>query len=458
MRGVITNLVLLLAAQASPQIGTLPLPTATLDVQYCDPAVIRFEARGGFEPYSWSVDATTPLPPGFSLSVDGRLCGIAERVGSTTVIIRVDDANGGFDTNAFVLDVEGVEHRIATFLLVGAAGQPFDEALSSIRGTEPVTWRAIETSPLPDGLSVTTDGRLVGTTEASGWFPLGVVATDARGDETQQAIAIDVRPRPGGPRDGGVRVDDAGTSTASPNPTLSLDRDTGGCGCTTRPPTGSRGVPWLAMLAIVGLALRRRWIVPVVTAWVVLAPAAAEAQTVRIESGELPAATVGVAYEAQLGLQRAEPGAWILELGLLPAGLVLEPDGRIVGTPEQVGRFRLVVQFRANDPSAGRDSDLFELIVRDDGTLRLETNRLPVGQVGAGYDGSTGVEGGVAPYRFEIVSGRTPEGIVASVDAASSRFRFVGQPSAAEFQALLVVAIDAHGRRAIRPYIIVVEE
>jgi hypothetical protein len=63
------------------------------------------------------------------------------------------------------------------------------------------------------------------------------------------------------------------------------------------------------------------------------------------EAETLPSGRVGVAYEAVLGATGGvEPYTWRIVQGTLPAGLLLPPDGRLVGTPQQAGAFRIEVE------------------------------------------------------------------------------------------------------------------
>jgi len=79
-----------------------------------------------------------------------------------------------------------------------------------------------------------------------------------------------------------------------------------------------------------------------------------------IVTAELPGGEEGFAYEAQLeALGGVEPYGWLITAGALPAGLQLGADGRIGGTPSEIGPFPLNVRVvDAGDPPQAAEREL----------------------------------------------------------------------------------------------------
>lgn len=79
------------------------LPQALLGYSYCDGYVKKLEASGGFAPYTWI--ATTPMPPGMTLSSDGEVCGIPLQAGLFAFDVQAEDQNGDRGNARAILEV-----------------------------------------------------------------------------------------------------------------------------------------------------------------------------------------------------------------------------------------------------------------------------------------------------------------------------------------------------------------
>ncbi len=71
-----------------------------------------------------------------------------------------------------------------------AAAYPEVE-LTPPEGTAPFTWQVIS-GAFPDGLSLTTEGRLLGAPMAEGDFPVGILVTDALGLQAEGSVLVQV--------------------------------------------------------------------------------------------------------------------------------------------------------------------------------------------------------------------------------------------------------------------------
>lgn len=242
-------------ANQSVQIVQVALPTAIIGLPYCDPEMIRLEAKNGVPPYRFATIG--PPPPGMHLSADGALCGTPDRVGRHAFTVRAQDQTGLFDTSLFVLTVDdGTELAISTFgLPPGRVGAPFTANLSAIRGTAPYTWRVVDDwGTLPPGIELDGDGTLSGTPAEEGSYAFVVQVEDAALRTDSQPLSIQVEPAPVPATDGG------------------------GCGCDQTGGTAGGSLLWILPVGL--LLLRRRFGPAVIALGILAAPAAARAQFV----------------------------------------------------------------------------------------------------------------------------------------------------------------------------------
>ena len=219
----------------------------SVNVPYCDPSVVTFQAENGSGDLTWSIIGDAP--PGMAMSTAGDFCGTPTQAGRFPFTVRVQDESGLFDTSLFVFVVDnGTDLAISTFSLpVGDQNEAYIDptaegstgfALSAIRGTEPYTWALIDgAGELPTGVTLSEDGILSGTPAESGLFAFLVQVTDAqlRTDTQPLSMQIDAPPEP-------IRNDDSG------------------CSCSASK-ENNMNTPWtsLAILGVIGaFVLRRR--------------------------------------------------------------------------------------------------------------------------------------------------------------------------------------------------------
>jgi MYXO-CTERM domain-containing protein len=243
-------------------LAPVSLPAATLGRSY-QAALL---AVGGAPPYHFS--AVSALPLGLSLAPDGALSGAPELPGTTTLLVRVEDAAGAVASGQALLRVLRPDHRV----LITQSPLPSAQVdadycdaepilLFASGGVPPYRW-SLRSAP-PPGLTLAEDGALCGTPEQAGTFALELGVQDAGGGVDTSLFMLEVLP----------------------------------------------------------------------------------AGAFAIRTTRLPDAPPGVAYAATLEVAAATPPVtWRLELGTLPAGLVLAEDGQLTGTPTEEGRRAFLVQ------------------------------------------------------------------------------------------------------------------
>ena len=129
----------------------------------------------------------------------------------------------------------------------------------------------------------------------------------------------------------------------------------------------------------------------------------------------LPGGTVGQAYSYQIQTSGGTPPVTFEVIsGALPAGLFLDDNGLLSGTPSAVGSssFTVLAADSCTGAPARTDQKSFTLVISDDcPSLHIVTSAtLPAGRVGQAYDQQLETTGGVPPIRFGLVSGSLPPG------------------------------------------------
>jgi hypothetical protein len=153
-------------------------------------------------PFTWSVDAGSSLPPGFTLSsttgTNGTLTGAPTTLGIHSFRVRVTDTAGNWGVHTYslvvppmqiqsVLDDAVVNVAITRPLVVSGAAHSYTVALAP--GI---------TNVLPPGLSMSTDGTITGTPTVSGIFSFAIRITDGDGVTFTRTLTIYVWPAPDG--------------------------------------------------------------------------------------------------------------------------------------------------------------------------------------------------------------------------------------------------------------------
>jgi hypothetical protein len=178
-----------------------PLPAGTEGTSYST----SLAASGGTPPYSnWQVISGSP-PTGLSLDpATGALTGTPAAGTSAaspySFTVQVED-NAGVPVTAsktFSLTVNPAALVITTTspLTAGTVGTPYSATLLASGGTASRTWTlAIGSGPLPDGLSLATDGTLSGTPTTAGTSSFTVEVTDGS-QTTTKAFSLTIAPPP----------------------------------------------------------------------------------------------------------------------------------------------------------------------------------------------------------------------------------------------------------------------
>lgn len=146
--------------------------------------------------------------------------------------------------------------------------------------------------------------------------------------------------------------------------------------------------------------------------------------TPTITTTSLPAGVLRQPYNATLqAVGGFPPYLWMVSSGSLPAGLTLNSNGTITGTPTAKGVSSFTVQ--ATDSQQQVAAANLAITVQQALPLQITTYSLPTGTVGAPYDATLTATGGVPPYTWTVISGSLPAGL-----SLNSNGEITGTPTA----------------------------
>jgi hypothetical protein len=168
----------------------------------------------------------------------------------------------------------------------------------------------------------------------------------------------------------------------------------------------------------------------------------------------LPLGKVGEIYDATLDARGGtEPYTFaVVGGGALPAGLALETNGAISGTPTTPGTATFTAQ--VTDADGAVAMKMLSIAIKPDAAtvLRIVTTTLPNGTEGVAYQASITAEGGAAPYMFSVATGTLPAGIALATDGTLS-----GTPSAAGTSIFTVQVSDGSDQLATAMLTLVID-
>jgi hypothetical protein len=197
---------------------------------------------------------------------------------------------------------------------------------------------------------------------------------------------------------------------------------------------------------------------PVVISQAVSTGAAAVAATLIITTFALPAAQIGMTYNAQIQtLGGTGAITFSLASGTLPPGLGLNPStGAISGVPTANGSFNFTI--RAVDSGNPQQTATQALTLVSLG-LTITTQALPIAEAGGPYNAPVQTVRGTGPLTFSLASGSLPPGlnlnastgVVSGSTATTGFFNFTvgvvdsGNPQQSAAQALTIVVPPSGG-------------
>ena len=170
-----------------------------------------------------------------------------------------------------------------------------------------------------------------------------------------------------------------------------------------------------------------------------------QAAPIVLDPTSLPDATVGTAYEQPLSASGGTgPYSFAVTSGSLPAGMGMDGDGIVDGTPEAPGDFAFTVM--ASDASGQSGEQAYALTVLAP-VIGLTPTAVPDGTVGVPYEVLFSASGGNGPYTFAVTAGALPPGLLLDSDGV-----FHGEPTAPGDYGFTITAIDNFNQTGDQAY------
>ncbi len=191
-----------LSILVNPGINELTFDTESLPDGVVGQAYSRsLKASGGNSPYLWEIKRGA-LPQGLALSQAGAIEGKPQVSGEVEFDIQVSDQSGQSAVRTLSIDVDpSPELTIVspTAPPQAALGVPYSVDFSATAGQQPYKWlkkNKAKFGTLPDGLSLSKEGRLSGTPTREGTFDFTIMVKDAGGKRATRPLTIEVGPPP----------------------------------------------------------------------------------------------------------------------------------------------------------------------------------------------------------------------------------------------------------------------
>jgi hypothetical protein len=312
----------------------VPLPVGRVGEAY----TAKLPIAGGTPPARAVVAGSTKLPEGISLAADGTLSGTPRTAGTTKLEVELSDAAGAKVNAASELRILPRPEITTAHLPEAILGQTYRAQLAAVGFTGPQRWQI---ATLPAGLNGSADGVISGTPTATGTFTVNA---------------------------------QVGDGTVSANRLIELIVSDGFAPAEDPLPAATVSTPYQQRLTVRGPTQEYRWGMPsthglqvtpegmlsgspeqagdqVLNAVISAADGRRRETTLLLPVNPLPLIasdpiTLRAGSPADHALKvtgGTPPYAWSIQGGVLPAGVRLDPDGRLRGVAKDPGTSTVTV-------------------------------------------------------------------------------------------------------------------
>ncbi|HEY0907620.1 MAG TPA: putative Ig domain-containing protein, partial [Methylophilus sp.] len=407
-----------LSVASNITVSPASLPAGTGGTSYSS----SLSASGGASPYTYAI-STGALPAGLSMSAGGVISGTPTVAGTFNFSVLVTDNLGATTTVSYSLVIAAPTLSIApTNLTTGTTGTAYTQTLTTTGGTGPYQY-AVTSGSLPAGLSLSAAGNLTGTPTSNGSYSFTVTSTDAYGFTSSKSYSLTI-----------------GNGLATSLAVASYSLTTHVAMTASQPVTASGGTsPYLFAVSPAlpaGLSMSAsgqlsgtptaatatsNYTVTVTdavnTTSTQVFSITVTSPNITLSPSTLNDATINTAYSLSLSASGGtSPYTYAVTTGSLPAGLSLNTDGTLSGTPTASGNSSFTIT--ATDANGLTGQRAYQLHVNGSmaGTVQIPTKAMTMSG-GTPFTPVT-ASGGTTPYAFAIAP-TLPSGLAMSPSTGS---------------------------------------
>jgi hypothetical protein len=383
------------------------------------------------------------LPTGLTLSAGGVLSGTPKQTGSFPIVVTATDANGCSGSGATYTLTIGCQTISVTnpSTTTGTVNSAFSQSFTAGNTIGTVTFSTA--SPLPAGLTLAANGTLSGTPTQKGTFPIVVKATDANGcfgSGASYSLVIGCQiitvNNPAG-NTGTVSAPFSATFTAS---------NTIGTVTFTTGSTLPAGITLSTAGLLAGTPTQSGTFPIVVTATDANGcPGTGSTynliigcQVITVTNPATTSSPAGTALSIKFTQSAAIGTATFTTSSTLPAGLTLDPDGTLHGTPTQNGPFPIVVTVTDSNGCTGTNPSYTLTLTCP--TITVTNPSTSTGTAGTAFSQTFTQSGGLGTITWSK-SGALPAGITLNASTGV----LSGTPTVVGSFPITVTATDANG-------------
>jgi hypothetical protein len=409
--GGIDDQALTIIVRPAPVISTTSLADGEVGSIYSK----TLTATGGITPYTWSI-ASGSLPGGLILNNGtGGISGRSTSSGTYAITFKVTDKVGGSSTKNLSIKMNAGPVITTTALNEGELRLAYKQVLTATGGTLPYKW-TITSGSLPTGLLLSTTGVISGKPT----IPVinksvTIKVTSALGSSSSKTYLVSVLKAPvitttalAKGETGALYSQTLKGSEGKPPYTWSISSGILPAGLTLNPATGTiSGTPTTVYTSKVITFKLTDSLGGFITRSISMAVVAGPS----ITNNALANGEVGFAYTQYLFVTGGvSPYTWSMVSGPLPEGLTFNPVTAVIsGKPTKAGGPYLL-SFRVVDSAGGAATKTFSMSICLAPTIT--TTSLSNGEVGRKYNAQLAVSQGLSPYKWAILSGRLPPGLL----------------------------------------------
>jgi Putative Ig domain len=430
-----------------PTITLASLSAGTIGVPYPSTTLT---ASGGAGTLTWSISSGT-LPAGLSLnSSTGAITGTPSSLGTSNFTVKVtDSANPPMSaTKAMSITINPATLTVTTSSLpAGTVGMAYTASLTASGGTGAISW-SVSAGSLPAGLTLgASTGAISGTPTTAGTSNFTVKATDSASPAQTATKALSIV----------VTAPLSVTTTSLPSGAVGTAysatlQSTGGTGTITWAVSVGSLPAGLSLNATSGMISGTPTTAGASNFTVKATDASSPAQSatkalsisinpsaLTITTTSLPNGIVGTTYATAVhSTGGTGTVTWSLTAGSLPAGLTLDSQGSITGTPTATGASNFTVKATDSGSPAQTATSALSITINP-ATLAITTTTLPNGTAGTTYSATLMTSGGTGSILWTLVTGTLPNGL--TLDQTTGVIG--GTPSAAGTSNFTVKAADS---------------